>query len=103
MHCPLVTAAPSRVIHMEFDMDRKDFRSLLSTLSGLSRNRASERSGPSALLASVGRAMGLNAASRNATLETLEGRALLEGSFANSILLTPDVSGHAISVVGNGA
>ena len=64
-------------------MDRKDFRTLLSKLSGASR-RTSHSSRATALLASVGRAMGVGTRSP-AVLETLEGRALLEGSFTSPI------------------
>jgi hypothetical protein len=89
---------------MEFDMDRKDFRSLLSKLSGSSRiNRRHGADRRSALLASVGRAMGVNTGHRvGASFEALEARAMLEGSFANSILLTPDASGHVASTPASG-
>src|ERR1051325_3820027 len=91
---------------MEFDMDRKDFRSLLSKLAGSSRinGRQHDAGRPSALLDSVGRVMGVNAGRPPITLEPLEGRAMLEGSFANSILLTPDLTtGRVASTAVNGA
>src|SRR5262245_56219773 len=90
---------------MEFDMDRKDFRTLLSKLSGASR-RTSHPSRAASLLASVGRAMGVGMPGRApAPLEPLEGRALLEGSFASpiaAIALNP-TTGRGASIVGGGA
>src|SRR3954453_671674 len=84
-------------------MDRKDFRSLLSTLSGSSRT-TSHPSRAASLLASVGRAIGIGGRPA-ATLESLEGRALLEGSFATPIsAINLDITtGRGVSIAGGGA
>ena len=85
-------------------MDRKDFRSLLSKLTSTTRTSSepARRSAPGRLLASVGRAMGVASARTGLNFEHLEGRTMLEGSFANSILLTPDGTGHAHSTTASG-
>ncbi len=86
-------------------MDRGNLRSLLSKveLPSMSRFASRHRRGgavpsfsASSLLAGVGRALGLTApgADRRLTLEGLEERSMLEGSFATAIMVNLDGAGN---------
>jgi hypothetical protein len=66
-------------------MDRKDFRSLLSKLAG-----TPNASAPARLLKRVGKAVGATLAGRNNAFEPLEGRMMLEGSFATAVQISLD-------------